>query len=167
MPRTNSDDAAEYSITIEFNDFITRFDLDEILASIDGLIEEELFDFFGPDFFFFRRRRYSFPPYLNRDAPVFSYLGITSVESGSITLGVFVGGAVVGYVGKRFKKGVDESLLAKEIQRSGRLVGNVMGRILERINNWAERYVPEQQELGGNITKIEVQERKPRDKSAE
>jgi hypothetical protein len=167
MPSNNSDDAAEYSITIEFNGFITRFDLDEILSSIDRLIEEELFDSFGPDFFDYRRRRYPFHPYLNREVPAFSYLGITSVESGSITLGVVIQGAVVAYVARRFKKGVDESLLAKELQRSGRLSGNALGYILERINNWAERYVPEQREIGGNVTKIEAKQRKHSTKSAE
>jgi hypothetical protein len=33
---------SEYTITIEYDEFITRFDLDEILTSIDRIIEVDL-----------------------------------------------------------------------------------------------------------------------------
>jgi len=144
----------EYVICIEYDDFLTRFDLDEVLTSIDGIIEEKVFDYLDPEFHFLRRR---FPykwPFWVRGEPELSYLGIKSIEQGSITLGVFIGGAVVGYVAHRFKKGVDASLFAEELQRSGRLTGDVFGSLLQRINNWAERYVPKQQELGGKVKKI-------------
>jgi hypothetical protein len=147
----------EFTITIEYDEFVTRFDFDEILRSIDRIIETELLDYFDPESYF-RRRGY---PYSLRRwegyEPEFSYLGIKSASTGSITLVVFVGGVVLGYVARRFKRGVDQSILAQELERSGRLTGNVLGSALTRINNWAERYVPMQRELGGRVTKITVQ----------
>ena len=150
----------EYSIAIEFKNFITRYDLDEILTSIDGIIELELIDLWGPEWIFSRRY---FGPFFNTEKPTFSYLGIESVNSGSIIITVVTGAAVLAYVVRRFKKGVDKSLLAEELERSGRLSGDLIGHALHRINNWAERYVPKQREAGGNVTGIKV-ERKPRAK---
>jgi hypothetical protein len=150
----------EYTITIEYDEFITRFDLDEILRSIDRIIEIEVFDYFDPEFRFLRRRYPYSAPYWENAEPEFSYLGIRSISSGSITLAVFASGAVVGYVARRFKKGVDKSLLAEELERSGRLTGNVFGSALTRINDWAEKYVPKQRELGGRVTKIAVKRKR-------
>jgi len=159
-------DDSEFSITIEYDGFITRFDLDEILVSIDRIIEIEILDYWDPEFRFLRRRYPYLSPYWDHAEPDFSYIGIKSVEAGSITLGVFLGGVVVGYVAHRFKKGVDKSLLAEELERSGRLTGNVVGVLLQRINNWAERYVPKQRELGGRVTKISAAPRR-KSKSSE
>lgn len=155
--RKKMEENEEYLITIDYDDFLTRFDLDEILSSIDRIIEDELFSELDPEFHFWRRRYYAFYPYLYREAPEFSYVGITSVNRGSIILTVIVSGAVATYVAKRFKKGVDKSLLAEQLERSGRLAGNVLGSVLERVNDWAEKYVPKQKELGGRIKSIRVE----------
>ena len=160
-------DEPEYTIVIDYEDFITRLDLDEILGSIDRIIEAELLDYYDPEFRYIRRR-YPYPfSFWEHGESELSYVGIKSVGAGSITLTVFVGGVVLGYVARRFKKGVDKSLLAEELERSGRLAGDVMGSVLTRLNNWAERYVPKQRQLGGNVTKITVQrKRKSKDDSA-
>ena len=150
----------EYTITIEYDEFITRFDLDEILTSIDRIIEAEFLDYLDPEFHFLRRRYPYFLPYWGQPGPQLSYLGIKSAAAGSITLSVFVGGVVVGYVAKRFKKGVDSSLVAEELERSGKLAGDFFGPALKRINDWAERYVPKQREIGGRVTKILVHEKR-------
>jgi hypothetical protein len=142
----------EYSIVIEYDDFLTRFDLDEILSSIDKIIEEELLDYDDPDYRFLRRR-YPFA-YWHRDQPELSYIGIAGVSQGSIILTVFASGAVAAYVARRFKRGVDKSLLADQLERSGQLAGDILGAALSRINDWAERYVPKQKELGGKVTKV-------------
>ncbi len=153
-------DEPEYTIVIDYEHFVTRFDLDEILGSIDRIIEAELLDYFDPEFRYIRRR-YPYPfSFWEHGEAQLSYVGIKSVGAGSITLTVFVGGVVLGYVARRFKKGVDKSLLADELERSGRLAGDVMGSVLTRLNNWAERYVPKQRELGGNVTKITVQRKR-------
>ncbi len=151
---SGSNDEAEFIITIEYDEFITRFDLDEILGSIDRIIEFEYLDHLGPDFWILRQRILHFFPYWGRPKPDFTYIGIKSVEAGSITLGVFLGGAVLGYVAHRFKKGVDESLFAEELERSGILRGDIVGSLLKCINDWAERFVPKQRELGGRVKKI-------------
>lgn len=148
-------DSEEYGLTIriEFDDFITRLDLDEVLESIDRIIEQEIFLYALPKQFpppAFRR----FFPWDEFKRPQFTYLGIRSIERGSLIIAGFIGGAVLTYIGTRFAKGVDESLLADELERSGRLTGDSVGRILNRINNWAERYVSRQRDKGGNITKI-------------
>ncbi|MDE3021006.1 MAG: hypothetical protein KGI54_04030 [Pseudomonadota bacterium] len=157
-----SDDEPEYTITIEYDNFLTRFDLDEILSSIDRIIEDELFSRFNPEFHLFFPKYYKFP-YWYRDTPEFSYVGITGVDHGSIILTVLASAAVVHYVATRFKKGVDKSLLAEELERSGQLSGDLFGPILSRINDWAEKYVPKQQELGGKVKKVRV-ERKRKNK---
>jgi hypothetical protein len=152
-----NEDSPEYSITIEYDGFLTRFDLDEILKSIDRIIEDEFLEDYYPELGFYRRRRGGFGLWsLAREShePHFSYVGIKAINSGSIELIVVAGGFVLGYIAKRFKKGVDESLLAEQLQRTGHLAGDVLGSVLARVNDWAERYVPKQRELGGRVTKI-------------
>jgi hypothetical protein len=147
----------EYTITIEYKDFVTRFDLDEILSAIDRIIETEVLGYFDPDLRILRRQYPYGRPYWGGGDSELSFLGIKSVDAGSITLTVIVGGAVVAYVARRFKKGVDKSLFADEVERSGRMTGDVFGAVLGRVNDWAERYVPKQRELGGRVTKITAQ----------
>lgn len=155
---------SEYEIVIEYDEFLTRLDFDEILTSIDAIIEEEILGYLEPESGFHPRPfpfRWSFRPgaHLGLSRPVFSYLGIKSITPGSVTLVVVVKGAVVAYVANRFRKGVDASILAEELERSGHLAGDFFGPLVRRINNWAERYVPKQKELGGKVNKIYVGER--------
>lgn len=153
----------EYTIAIDYDDFVTRFDLDEILSSIDRIIEEELLSGLGLPFYY----RYSYPfgyPFQHREEPALSYVGITAVDRGSILLTVVASTTVAAYVARRFKKGVDGSLLADELERSGRLAGDLLGTALSRLNDWAERYVPKQRELGGKVKSIRVA-RKPKPKN--
>ena len=152
----------EFSILIEYDDFLTRFDLDEILSSIDRIIEDELLSKFDPVFRFRLWRHYPFP-YWYRDAPELSYVGIAAVDRGSIILTVLASGAVATYVARRFKKGVDKSLLAEQLERSGLLVGDVLGSALAQINDWAEKYVPKQRELGGKIKSLRVERKRKND----
>jgi len=156
-----TEDEQEFSIVIDFDDFLTRFDLDEILSSIDRIVEDELLSQLGPGPRFWGLYPYPYPISL-REAPELSYVGITSVDRGSIVLTVIASTAVATYVARRFKKGVDKSLLAEELERSGRLTGNVIGSVLGRVNDWAEKYVPKQRELGGKVRAVRA-ERKHKD----
>jgi hypothetical protein len=156
-----TDSNPEFSIVIDYDDYLTRFDLDEILSSIDGIIEDELLSVFDPDYYFMRRR-YPYP-YWYRETSGLSYIGITAVDRGSIILTVIASGAVATYVARRFKKGVDKSLLAKQIERSGKMTGDVLGGALKRINDWAEKYVPEQRELGGKVKNVRVERKRKYD----
>ncbi len=153
--RGDTEEAPEYLITIEYEEFLTRLDLDEIIKSIDRIIEDEVLGFNDTPWRYLVRERFG-PIIIEGEHPKFSYVGIRSIDSGSITLTVIVGGAILAYAAKRFRRGVAESLLADELQRSGRLTGDVLGTVLGRINNWAERYVPVQREMGGNVKKISV-----------
>lgn len=56
-------------------------------------------------------------------------------------------------------KGVNQSLFAEELERTGRIIGDLLGSILMRVNNWAEQYVRKQMELGGRVTKIIAQQK--------
>lgn len=129
-----------FTITIEFDGFLTRFDLNEILSSIDFIIEDQIIS----------HRTYSFDPILRyfleearprRRTPLFSYLGITSVSSGSITFTVLLSSSVILYVAKNFKKGFLKGSLDEEISRSGLISNNFISNILRKINDWAEKYV--------------------------
>jgi hypothetical protein len=135
----------EYSIIIEYEDFLTRFDLNEILCSIDRIIENELFPHVNAGEHSLRRQNLNL-----------SYLGITSIEHGSINLSVIASNAVAKYVATHFRKGIDESILSEQLERSGKLVGDLLGRILIPINDWAEKYVLKQKQTGGNVKKIKV-----------
>jgi len=56
--------------------------------------------------------------------------------------------------------------LAEQLERSGHLAGDVFGSALARINDWAEKYVPKQRELGGQVKAIRVNRKtKPEPKS--
>jgi hypothetical protein len=124
----NSEEEAEYTITIEYNEFITRLDLDEILESIDRIIEAKLLVYFGIRDLADKPHSYIFP-YWEHIKPKLTYLGIRSVSAGSITLDVVVSIAVLKYVAKRFKKGVDKSTLVDEFARSGQLTGDIIGSL--------------------------------------
>lgn len=158
----SNENVPEYTITIEYDDFLTRFDLDEILSSIDRIIEDELLSEVDHKFRYWRLHHYPYP-FLYREAPDLSYVGITAVDRGSITLIVLASSAVAIYVARRFKKGVDKSMLAEELERSGMLMGDVFGSALMRINDWADKYVPKQRELGGNVKKVTVKRRNKND----
>ena len=150
MPRKEE---LKFSINIEYDDFLTRFDLDEILMSIDRIVEDELFTFRDPEYRCLSQR---YPFNHRREEAELSYIGITGIGYGSIILCVLVSGAVATYVARRFKKEVHKSLLAEQIERGGQLTGDFLGFLLSRINDWAIRYVPKQRDLGGKVTKIEV-----------
>ena len=144
--RSREPDSIDLTIRISYDDFLTRFDLDEIISSIDRLVEDDQSPGIHGD------------PYLSSGrpsvGPELSYVGIRSIEPGSITLLVIVGSAVATYVAKRFFKGVTKSALGKELERGGRIFGDALGPLAGRINDWAEKWVPQQRAMGGNVTKI-------------
>jgi len=151
----------EYSIIIEYDNFLTRFDLEEILSSIDRIIEDEFLATFEPEFHALGRERYLYP-YWYRVRPNLSYVGITAVGRGSMNLTVIASAAVAKYVSCRFKREINMCLLAEQLDRSGRLAGDILHSVVAHINDWAEKYVPKQREMGGNIKNVQV-ERKHKD----
>jgi hypothetical protein len=98
MKRKLVSDNNRITIRIGFRGFLTRFDLDEVISSIDGLVQSELL-LRIPVLRQLPVREYP-------RAPRLSYVGIVGVRPGSIVLVTLIGGAVAGYVVQRFKKGV-------------------------------------------------------------
>jgi hypothetical protein len=141
------EDLAELTITISFEEFLTRFDLDEIISSIDAMVEQWVL---------FPASEIPAEPW-ERVKPDISYVGIKSVEPGSIVLLTVIGTAIATYVAGRFAKGVNKSIFGKELARSGRIFGDAIGPLLRGINDWAEKYVPQQREAGGHVTGISAQ----------
>jgi hypothetical protein len=158
-----TDKNVEYSIIIDYDDFLTRFDLDEILSSLDRMIEDELLSGFDDYYDIIRRRGYYPYPYLFREDSGLSYIGITAVDRGSIALTIIVSPEVLTYVMRRFMVGVNKSLLAKEVSRSVKITDALLGNALMRINDWAERWVPEQRELGGKVKALRMEKKHKND----
>jgi hypothetical protein len=143
----------DYSVVIEYDDFLTRFDLDEILSSIDRIIEDELLSNIDPGVGSSRRRHHYLSPHQFGHTPELSYIGVTSADRGSVTLTVHASGAIPAYVARRFRNGGDNAL-ATHLERSGKLANFSFGSALARINEWAEQYVPRQRELGGKVKMV-------------
>jgi hypothetical protein len=141
----------EFTITISYDCFLTRFDLNEILSWIDTLIEDELLSRWHPHLFL--PPFYLFPL---RKASDLSFIGIRSTDKGALTLNVAFSTAVAVYVGRRFKPGVGKSFLADQFELTGGVANGVIEPIMTRINEWATQYVPKQRELGGQVTDIQV-----------
>ena len=92
-----------------------------------------------------------------------SYIGIISVERGSVTLTVIFGTAVASHVARRFAKGVDRSTFVDELEKSGKLMGDTAGRILKNIKNineWIERHVPKQKIWEERLKKSALRKRR-------
>lgn len=147
-----STNSADFSITIEYEGFLTRFDIDEIIEALDSMILSMLSSEVAPRSTLHSRSWWS---YRETQWPSqVSFVGIRSIVPGSLTLLVFIGGVVVSYVGHRFAKGVDHSLLGTELKHSGQLFGNLVGPLVEGFNRWAEQYVPYQKRLNGNVKRL-------------
>ena len=222
----------EFSVLIEYEDFITRLDLNEILGAIDRIIERELGNDHDPEAWrrqrypsllgywadtletlddiiqgalptpFYRRTRrlpprypsllrcsaetlssiddmlhgmrpgYLYPlascfgwgdrwgcDYSDDIEPGVTYVGIKSVSSGSIELFL---GVVTHYAISRFAKGF-RGAFDDQLVRTGRLTGEALSRVLEKINDWAEQYVRKEKRRGGNVTRIKA---KPKSNTA-
>jgi hypothetical protein len=141
----------EFTIAITYDNFLTRFDLNEILSWIDTLIEDELLSRWHP-----KLSLPSFYLFPLRKASELSFIGITSTDKGALTLNVAFSTAVAVYVGRRFKPSVGKSFLADQLDSTGGVAGDLIEPIIKRISDWAMQYVPKQRELGGQVIDIQV-----------
>jgi len=150
----------QYSIKIEYDDFLTRFDLDSVIQIIDRIID-------GDDPSGFVDFEYEFDYFYRRRFPINSYVGITSVRRGSLILSVLISSTVSGYVSKRFFPQFREGRLSGEIKRTARLSDEALGSALEKINDFFERFVPLQKQRGGNITSVKMSKKPKRPSKSE
>lgn len=137
----------EYELVIDFEEFITRQELNYILLSLDRIIEQQLF----PDIYYSRT---------SPRGPVFTYLGITGASAGSIILGLGAGKKIFKYASRRIGLGFERGKFGIELERSGEIVSNALGGILGKLNDWAERYVGSARKKGSNIRGIIVRKKK-------
>lgn len=137
----------EYELVIEFEEFITRRELNYILLSLDRIIEQQLF----PNIY------YSRP---SPRGPVFTYLGITGASAGSIILGLGTGKKIFKYASRRIGRGFERGQFGNELERTGEIVSNAFGGILGKLNDWAEKYVGSAKKKGSHIRGIVVRKKK-------
>jgi len=143
----------QYSIAIEFDDFLTCFDLDYVIDTIDRIIDGvEPRDYFPYDD--------EFPYWYQRRFAGNSYVGITSVRRGSVVLTVLISSAVSSYVARRFFPAFRGGRVSEEIKRTARLSDEVLGQALKKINDHFERFVPLQRDRGGNIKSVKIRKKR-------
>ncbi len=142
---------SQYSITIEFDEFLTRFDLDAIIYNIDRIIDgdenEEPFDF----------DEYLYISLRGLVRPRNSYVGITAVSQGSLILTVLLSSTVSGYVSKRFFPEFRDGRLSDEIKRTAKLSDEALGFALKKINDFFEKFVRLQKARSGNLKNVKMQ----------
>jgi len=168
MPAVRDDEEDEITVRIEYNDHLNRFDLDELLTSIDYTIADVLSEagllvapttarrsyhrlrFFGG---------YIFPGFIDVDDDAFGampFFGIRSFDAGSLLLTGIVSGAVATKVFNRFMRGFRKSKVESEIERLGNVSGTLLSTIISRLNKWGEDYVEDQRATHGNVTSVTV-----------
>lgn len=133
----------EIEVHIEFNEFITRLELNYILESIDREIERVIL----PDVLRSPSRH---------SRPITTHIGISGVAQGSIILRLVFGKKVGQYVEKRFRRGLKKSALGPELERSGKIAGNLLAEILKRLNDWADGYSKNSLRKRGNIQRVTI-----------
>lgn len=138
---------ATFELVIEYDDFIARQELNYVLEAIDYIIEETLFPERLPENRTGGRSRRAST----------SYIAISGVRDGSIELLVTVGAAVGVYLGRRLRRGFNRGTFPEQVERVGQVVSDGLGGIVERFNDWAERYVQTARERGSNIRVIRAQ----------
>jgi hypothetical protein len=129
-------------LTIDYEEFIARQELDYILESIDRIIEDTLLKGGPPG---------------RGGRPSASYIAISGVRSGSITLLIVAGTAVSTYLGQRFAKGAKKGQLGKEVERLGKTVSDGLGKLIAPINAWGERYVAKARDEGSNLRQVKAE----------
>jgi hypothetical protein len=130
-------------LTIDYESFIARQELDYILESVDRIIGETLL----PDLVLEHAG----------GRPVGSYIAISGVRSGSVTLLLLAGAPVAIYLKNRFAKGAKKGRLAKEVEATGKLVSDALGSLIAPINRWGEQYVAKARGDGSNLRQVKAQ----------
>lgn len=139
-------------VVIEYDGFIAGRELAEIIEVLDEALWYEMEEFFLPSPFRYRYlRRYGEPP------PLFC---ISEAKRGSLILTGAIGGAAATYCFNRFKKGFRRSRFGEEIEHFGRLIGDQMGSVIERMNRWLEEYADDAKESKSRIKSIQVRKGK-------
>jgi hypothetical protein len=130
-----------YDVVIEFDEFITRAELNTILTEIELAIESYLL------------RRAGLSPLEGRQVGG-TYLQIRAASSGSIIIAVTA--IVAGFLAPSLKQGWGKGEAAKETQRIGKSLSNVMGAALRPIRKALEQLEKRLREENSHDTKLSV-----------
>jgi hypothetical protein len=89
---------ARINVHVEFDGFITKYELAAIIGAIDYVIEDYIASTLAE-----RSPEFNYPSSQRRESEL-SYVGITGVAPGSITLFAAIGMPVVHYVSRHFRR---------------------------------------------------------------
>jgi hypothetical protein len=154
-------DHQEIEIHIEYHEFIAGRELSEILELLDATLWYELLyeferDYFPPHFLY----RHGVPRMLDEQPP--SLFCVKEISKGSLLITGFLGGAAATYCFNRFKKGFRPKRFGEQIERLGRVAGDHLEAIVERMNLWLEEYVAEAKEKNSRIKSIRAKRKNSR-----
>lgn len=157
-----SSEDPQIEVIVEYDGFIAGRELSEIINILDEVLWFEVFryDFEARDI----PRGYLAYRYfsrLNEPPPLFC---ISEVGKGSLLLTGAIGGAAATYCFNRFKRGFRRSHLGSEIEQLGKLAGDQLAKIVERMNLWLEDYVAEANEEKSRIKSVRVRQKKSKER---
>jgi len=168
----DSDDEDQITVRIEYAEYLTRLDLHEILDSLDSTVSEimvgarllpapSLRPYSNPFDFLQIWREPVLPGFTFNSgsataAAVPPFFRIKSFGTGSVVMTGILSVYAATTVLNPLKRGVDSSNLRKEIERLGRVSGDVLSAVIAQINAWGEDYVARQRASSGNVTSVTV-----------
>jgi hypothetical protein len=172
MPSEDGEDDYQIDITIEYESMIATIELVHILQSVDLLIYSQIVGEDVPidrlllehhaDYWEYPFFRYAYASKYNVSA---SFTCIESVSSGSILLSFILGPKAGAYLRGRFGKGMRASNLPKEMERTGKISGDLLAKILGVVNNWGEKLSNKSKESNSNIKSVKaIQRQRPKSK---
>ena len=144
-------DEQKIEVLIEYENFIAGRELSEIIEILDEALWYEIDSELFPIPFRYRfqlARRFSESP-----PPLFC---ITEVHKGSVLLTGIISGAAAKYCFDRFSRGFKKSRFGEEIEHLGQIIGNRLGAIVERMNQWLEEYRLDANDRRSNLKSIKV-----------
>jgi hypothetical protein len=168
---TDSEVGSEAAIVlrVEFDGYLTRFDLWEILQGLDELVfkvlvHEELVEpavggtqFPFPSFDVTRGRIT-----VGSELLPLTFFQITSMGKGSLLLTGILSGAVAAHVLRKLRTGIRRSGLDAQLERLGEISGDLLARVLGYLNGWAEQYTDKRSNFGDGVIKsVTVKVKRP------
>jgi hypothetical protein len=157
-------DEPQIEVVVEYDEFIAGRELSDIINVLDEVLWLEINRY---DQMAGRSPRafiaYRYFSRFNEPPPLFC---ISEVGKGSMLLTGAIGGAAATYCFNRFKKGFRRSHLGDEIEVFGKMVGNELAKIVERMNLWLEDYVAEANEEKSRIKSVRVRQKKSKERES-
>lgn len=137
-------------VMLEYDHFITKHDLNAIIDEIDIIVEE----FIHQEL----KRKWKLGGKRRSRRPELSYVGITGVYPACICLIIIIGAPVAVYVATHFKAGLSKSALARQLERTGVLVGDEVGRrLVGPLNERLAAFFRREDVAARNVRSVQVE----------